>query len=167
VRFTNSHHTGTVLRLCGTVQGVMVNIPSWTNMSNVVTRDKRKRKDLRKFEALEGLHTKTVRILVKTYTIKQKLFVSGVPWQFQITKCEVVWNYWQMLFNTRLHSDSFVLWKIGWPVTFSPTFIPLSIPIEPQKKNYKQAKVRRISEVFIPQTCPQNTQFLPKMNFIP
>jgi len=71
-----------------------------------------------------------------------------------------MWNYGQMLFNTRLHSECFVLWKIGGPVTFSPTFIPLSIPHEPQKKMYKYVKVR-ISEVFIPHIGPQNI-FFPK-----
>lgn len=119
---------------------------------------KEKRKDHRKFEALEGLHTKSVRILVKAYTVKEKWFVSSVPWHFSITKCKVTWNYGQMLFNTRPHSECFVLWKIGGPVTFSPTFIPLSIPHEPQKKIYKHVKVR-ISEVFIPHICPQNNFF--------
>jgi hypothetical protein len=62
-------------------------------MSNSVTHNKRKRKDLRKFDGLEGIHTKRVRILVKAYTIKEKWFVSSIPWQFSITKCTVVWNY--------------------------------------------------------------------------
>jgi hypothetical protein len=39
-----------------------------------------------------------------------------------------------MLFNKTLHSDWFILWKIGGPVMLSPAFIPLSISEDLQQE---------------------------------